>query len=121
MQRATLVLTDSGGVQEEAPSLNTPVLVMRERTERQEAITVGAIELVGTVHENIVSRAQAVLDDLNLWQRMAAAPNPFGDGHSAERLCRIILSDSRLKLAVSERSNLSGIRYRSGGTMLPYS
>src|SRR5262249_52975921 len=72
MQRAYLILSDSGGIQEEAPSLDKPVLVMRTRTERQEAIDVGAIELVGTEHGNILRRAHAVLDDTELWRRMAS-------------------------------------------------
>jgi UDP-N-acetylglucosamine 2-epimerase (non-hydrolysing) len=97
MQRADLILTDSGGIQEEAPSLDTPVLVMRTKTERQEAIDAGAIELVGTEHENILRRAHAVLDDPDLWRRMAAAPNPYGDGRAAERICRTLLAAGELK------------------------
>jgi UDP-N-acetylglucosamine 2-epimerase (non-hydrolysing) len=93
MQRADLILTDSGGIQEEAPSLDVPVLVMRTRTERQEAIEAGAIELVGTEHERILRRAHAVLDDPDLWRRMATALNPYGDGQAAERICRTLLAD----------------------------
>jgi UDP-N-acetylglucosamine 2-epimerase (non-hydrolysing) len=107
MQRANLILTDSGGIQEEAPSLNTPVLVMRNKTERQEAIEAGAIELVGIEHENILSRAHAVLNDPELWQRMAAAPNPYGDGLAAERICRTLLADGEVKAPVTMTSSAS--------------
>ncbi|HUU25110.1 MAG TPA: UDP-N-acetylglucosamine 2-epimerase (non-hydrolyzing) [Methyloceanibacter sp.] len=102
MQRADLILTDSGGIQEEAPSLDTPVLVMRTRTERREAIDAGAIELVGTEHEFILERAHAVLDDATLWQRMAAAPNPFGDGRAAERIVKLLMADVASLASASE-------------------
>lgn len=92
MQRAHLILTDSGGVQEEAPTLNKPVLVMRSRTERQEGVAAGAAELVGTDHAVIVRRTHALLDNVELWNRMAAAPNPYGDGHAAERICGVVLT-----------------------------
>jgi UDP-N-acetylglucosamine 2-epimerase (non-hydrolysing) len=92
MQRAYLILTDSGGIQEEAPTLNKPVLVMRSRTERQEGVAAGAAELVGTDHKAIVRRTHALLDDSAFWNRMAAAPNPYGDGHAAEKICRVVLA-----------------------------
>lgn len=91
MERAHLILTDSGGIQEEAPSLNKPVLVMRNETERREAIATGATELVGTNCAVIVRRTNALLDDVELWNRMAAAPNPYGDGHAARRICDVVL------------------------------
>jgi UDP-N-acetylglucosamine 2-epimerase (non-hydrolysing) len=90
MQRASLILTDSGGIQEEAPSMNRPVLVMRSCTERQEGVEAGATELVGTDHQTIVKRTNALLDDVELWRRMAAAPNPYGDGRAANRIGRIL-------------------------------
>ena len=93
MQRSDLILTDSGGIQEEAPSLNIPVLVMRTTTERHEAVEAGAIKLVGTEREDILKGAHAVLDDPDLWQRMATALNPYGDGHAAERICQALLTD----------------------------
>jgi len=102
MQRADLILSDSGGVQEEAPSLDTPALVMRTRTERREAIDAGAIELVGTEHGFILQRANAVLDDPELWQRMASAPNPYGDGRAAERIVDLLMADAASMALASE-------------------
>lgn len=91
MNRAHLILTDSGGIQEEAPSLGRPVLVLREVTERPEVIEVGAAKLVGTDPENIVSETLRLLEDKNEYKRMARATNPFGDGHAAERIAKIIM------------------------------
>lgn len=85
MGRVDLVLTDSGGVQEEAPSLGKPVLVMRENTERPEAVTAGTVKLVGTFQERIVSEARRLLDDVDAYEQMANAVNPYGDGNGAER------------------------------------
>jgi len=86
MQRCTLVLTDSGGIQEEAPALGKPVLVMRETTERPEGIAAGTAALVGTQTEAIVTAAHRLLTDAEAYQRMARAVNPYGDGHAAERI-----------------------------------
>lgn len=86
MQAATLILSDSGGVQEEAPSLDTPVLVLRDTTERPEALATGAVRLAGTSRESIVRGVNAVLGDAEVYRRMTEAPNPFGDGHAAERI-----------------------------------
>ena len=86
-----LVLTDSGGVQEEAPSLDRPVLVLRERTERPEAVASGAARVVGAQRQAIVHHARELLRDEAAYARMAQAANPFGDGHAAERLARRIL------------------------------
>lgn len=91
MNRAHLILTDSGGIQEEAPSLGKPLLVMREVTERPEVLEVGAAKLVGTDSERIVYEALRLLEDENEYKRMATAPNPFGDGHAAERIVKAIL------------------------------
>ena len=85
MQRSTLVLSDSGGVQEEAPSLGKPVLVMRENTERPEAGTAGTVKLVGTVRSDIVAGVRALLDDAAAYDAMANAVNPYGDGQAAPR------------------------------------
>lgn len=82
---ATLVLTDSGGIQEEAPSLGTPVLVLRENTERPEAVTAGTVSLVGTDEETIVRESRRLLTDHAAYQRMTRASNPYGDGHAASR------------------------------------
>ncbi len=86
MHRATLILTDSGGVQEEAPSLGKPVLVMRDTTERPEAVQAGTVELVGTDEEKIVGGATRLLDDRAAYEAMSFAHNPYGDGQAAERI-----------------------------------
>ncbi len=86
MNKAYLLLTDSGGVQEEAPALGKPVLVMRENTERPEAVEAGTARLVGTDRDEIVARSDELLDDPNAYQRMATATNPYGDGTAAEQI-----------------------------------
>jgi UDP-N-acetylglucosamine 2-epimerase (non-hydrolysing) len=90
MMRAQLILTDSGGVQEEAPSLGVPVLVMRDVTERSEAVEAGTVRLVGTDRVRIVSEAARLLDDPAERDRMAHAHNPYGDGHAAERITQVL-------------------------------
>jgi UDP-N-acetylglucosamine 2-epimerase (non-hydrolysing) len=90
MSRAYLILTDSGGIQEEAPSLGKPVLVMRERTERPEALAAGTAKLVGVGPERIFQEAQRLLDEPAEYAKMARAVNPFGDGHAAERIVSIL-------------------------------
>src|SRR3546814_1837954 len=87
---SSLVLTDSGGVQEEAPSLGKPVLVMRETTERPEGIEAGTARLVGTDKNRIVSEIFSLLDDESAYDAMARAHNPFGDGRAAERISEIV-------------------------------
>lgn len=94
MERAFLILTDSGGIQEEAPSLNKPVLVMREVTERPEAVEAGAAKLVGTSSGTIVEETLRLLRDGEEYDRMAKAGNPFGDGHAAERIVRALMGVS---------------------------
>lgn len=91
MKRAYLILTDSGGLQEEAPALGTPVLVLREVTERPEALDAGTARLVGTDQDRIVQETQSLLDDPEAHGAMAHAANPFGDGHAAERIVRALL------------------------------
>lgn len=86
MRRAYLILTDSGGIQEEAPSLGKPVLVMRERTERPEAVDAGTVKLVGTDPEKIVGEAAVLLEDDGEYQRRSRIHNPYGDGHASERI-----------------------------------
>lgn len=86
MNRCELVLTDSGGVQEEAPALSKPVLVMRENTERPEAVSFGVAQLVGTGEESIVSAVTALLTDPQAYAAVARATNPYGDGHACERI-----------------------------------
>ena len=98
-----LVLTDSGGVQEEAPSLGKPVLVMRETTERPEGVDAGTARLVGADRERIVREVLALLDDDAAYQAMARAHNPFGDGGAAERIAAVI-SGARCGGRVDARS-----------------
>jgi len=86
MKHARLILTDSGGLQEEAPSFGIPVLVLREVTERPEGIDAGALKLVGTESSQIIREATRLLDDPSAYAEMAKAANPYGDGHTAERI-----------------------------------
>ncbi len=86
MRRAHLILTDSGGVQEEAPYLGKPVLVMRDVTERPEAVAAGTVRLVGTSHERILREAHALLDDERLHADFSRRSNPYGDGHACRRI-----------------------------------
>ena len=90
MNRAYILLTDSGGVQEEAPSLGKPVLLMRDTTERPEAVKAGTVKLVGTDVKRIVSATIELLDDSQKYQRMSQAYNPYGDGQAAQRIVKIL-------------------------------
>jgi len=92
LKHCYLVLTDSGGLQEEAPSLGKPVLVLRETTERPEAIEAGTAKIVGTNRETIVRETTRLLDDTDAYAAMARAVNPFGDGHAAERIVDALLN-----------------------------
>ncbi|MCD9027311.1 UDP-N-acetylglucosamine 2-epimerase (non-hydrolyzing) [Luteimonas sp. BDR2-5] len=92
MSRAYLILTDSGGIQEEAPALGKPVLVMRDTTERPEAVEAGTVRLVGTSREKIVAETLQLLDDPDAYAAMARAHNPYGDGKAAERIADAIHS-----------------------------
>ena len=91
MRHATLVLTDSGGIQEEAPGLGKPVLVLREVTERPEAVEAGTVRVVGTDRACIVEWTRRLLDDAAEYNRMARAVNPYGDGKAAGRIVESIL------------------------------
>lgn len=91
MDQSTLVLTDSGGIQEEAPGLGKPVLVMRDTTERPEAVDAGTVKLVGTNYELIVSETSRLLDDPNYYNLMAQAINPYGDGKACKRIIDSLL------------------------------
>jgi UDP-N-acetylglucosamine 2-epimerase (non-hydrolysing) len=93
MSRSRLILTDSGGLQEEAPSLDVPVLVLRETTERPEALAVGATRLVGTDPDEILRQTYRLLDDEEAYAAMARAPNPYGDGHAADCIADALLDD----------------------------
>lgn len=97
MIRATLILTDSGGIQEEAPSLNKPVLVLREATERPEGETSGAIKVIGCSQEAIVSQVHSLLGDKSSLARMASAENPYGDGNASIRIVDWLYSHMSLK------------------------
>ncbi|SHH09524.1 UDP-N-Acetylglucosamine 2-epimerase [Thermosyntropha lipolytica DSM 11003] len=90
MNVSYLVLTDSGGLQEEAPSLGKPVLVLRDTTERPEAVKAGTVKLVGTVREKIYAEAKRLLTDKEEYERMARAVNPYGDGRAARRIVKVI-------------------------------
>jgi UDP-N-acetylglucosamine 2-epimerase (non-hydrolysing) len=91
MRRARFLLTDSGGIQEEGPSLGKPILVMREKTERPEAVEAGTVRLVGTDEEKIVSEAAILLDDDAEYDRRSRVHNPYGDGHASGRIADAIL------------------------------
>ncbi len=90
MRRAHLILTDSGGIQEEAPSLAVPVVVLREKTERPEALASGAARLAGFDAGRIVAICEEILDDAAIRDRLARTPNPFGDGRAADRIAAAI-------------------------------
>lgn len=91
MEKSTLVLTDSGGIQEEAPGLGKPVLVMRDTTERPEALEAGTVKLVGTSYDKIVSEVSALLDNRIYYERMSQAVNPYGDGKACERIVQNLM------------------------------
>ena len=90
MEKSTVVLTDSGGIQEEAPGLGKPVLVMRDTTERPEALKSGTVHLVGTNHDLIVNEVSALLDDAVAYEKMSKAVNPYGDGKACNRIVRAL-------------------------------
>ena len=93
MEKSTVVLTDSGGIQEEAPGLGKPVLVMRDTTERPEALKSGTVHLVGTNHDLIVSEVSTLLDDATAYERMSKAVNPYGDGKACNRIVKALKGD----------------------------
>ena len=90
MSKATIVLTDSGGIQEEAPGLGKPVLVMRDTTERPEALESGTVHLVGTDYDKIMNEVRTLLEDTEAYAKMSQAINPYGDGKACDRICRIL-------------------------------
>ena len=91
MEKSTIVLTDSGGIQEEAPGLGKPVLVMRDTTERPEALDAGTVKLVGTDYDKIVREVSCLLDDAGCYEQMSRAVNPYGDGKACERIVRYLV------------------------------
>ena len=90
MSNATIVLTDSGGIQEEAPGLGKPVLVMRDTTERPEALVSGTVHLVGTDYDKIVGEVSTLLDDAAAYKQMSHAVNPYGDGQACRRIVDVL-------------------------------
>lgn len=90
MEKSAIVLTDSGGIQEEAPGLGKPVLVMRDTTERPEALSSGTVHLVGTDYNRIVDEVSTLLDDADSYNKMSKAVNPYGDGQACERIVKIL-------------------------------
>jgi UDP-N-acetylglucosamine 2-epimerase len=92
MRRAHLIVTDSGGIQEEAPCLGKPVLLLREKTERMEGVLAGTVKLVGTSEPEIVARASELLDDNRAYQAMAKVHSPYGDGNASARISQGIWS-----------------------------
>ena len=92
MNRCYMVMTDSGGLQEEAPALGKPVLVLRTETERPEAVAAGTVKLVGVEKDVIINEAKILLDDKSAYEKMAKAANPYGDGNASERIVKAILS-----------------------------
>lgn len=94
MSKANIVLTDSGGIQEEAPGLGKPVLVMRDTTERPEALTSGTVHLVGTDYNKIVNEASTLLEDEDAYNKMSQAINPYGDGKACDRIVRILKGEN---------------------------
>lgn len=90
MEKATIVLTDSGGIQEETPGLGKPVLVMRDTTERPEALASGTVHLVGTDYQKIMDEVSTLLEDENAYEKMSKAVNPYGDGKACERIVKIL-------------------------------
>lgn len=102
MARSYLVLTDSGGIQEEAPGLGKPVLVLRDTTERPEAVTAGTVALVGTEENEIYNKASLLLNNKEEYDKMANAVNPYGDGRASQRICERLLYEFGLVDCLSE-------------------
>ena len=106
MNKCYLVMTDSGGLQEEAPNLGKPVLVLREVTERQEAVEYGTVKLVGTDTNLIISEANKLIRDKNEYNKMSKAVNPYGDGKASLRIVNIILKYFGLNKEEIEEFNI---------------
>lgn len=98
ISRSYMVMTDSGGIQEEAPSLGCPVLVLRTETERPEAVDAGTVKVIGTDRDTVVKEASLLLDDKNEYERMARSVNPYGDGHASERIVDAVTEYFKLKI-----------------------
>jgi UDP-N-acetylglucosamine 2-epimerase (non-hydrolysing) len=98
MNRSEIILTDSGGIQEEAPSLGKPVLVLRDNTERPEALAAGTVLLVGTNRKEIIKHVNNLLDDPHVYESMSQATNPYGNGHASQKILSTILKSTWKKL-----------------------
>ncbi len=105
MTRSTIIITDSGGVQEEAPSLGKPVLVMRDTTERPEALTAGTVRLVGTDTNTIVAEASRLLDDAEAYRTMSIAHNPYGDGQACDRIAQTLVQEAQRRRSIVQRKS----------------
>lgn len=103
MEKCSVVLTDSGGIQEEAPGLGKPVLVMRDTTERPEALKSGTVHLVGTNHDLIVSEVSTLLDDHEAYEKMSHAVNPYGDGKACSRIVSVLKGEEMDRFEVPEK------------------
>ena len=103
LKHSHIVLTDSGGIQEEAPSLGKPVLVMRDVTERPEAISSGTVELVGTNKRNIVNGVSGLIKDEAHHRKMSRSQNPYGDGNACDRIVQTLLMASLKKVVSNEK------------------
>jgi UDP-N-acetylglucosamine 2-epimerase len=120
MRRGHLLITDSGGVQEEGPSLGKPILVLREKTERPEAVAAGTVKLVGSDPKRIVESARELLDHPAEYDRMARVHNPYGDGHASERIETAIRSFFEKKSAAEvagktqESADIARVEHFSG-------
>lgn len=100
MGKVDIVLTDSGGIQEEAPALGKPVLVLRDTTERPEAVDAGTVKLIGTAYEDVLRETNLLLDDSAHYKKMAEAANPYGDGKACERIIRAILQKNGFNVKI---------------------
>jgi UDP-N-acetylglucosamine 2-epimerase (non-hydrolysing) len=118
MRRAYLILTDSGGIQEEAPSLGVPVLVLRKTTERPEAAQAGLARIVGTNPDTIVKHVNELLEDALAYRRMTTAINPFGDGRASERIAEVLMNwkNGRALLPTNRSFSPRLCRVKSAGT-----
>jgi UDP-N-acetylglucosamine 2-epimerase (non-hydrolysing) len=106
MRQAYIVVTDSGGIQEEAPSLGKPVLVLRQVTERPEAVEAGAVKVIGVERQVIGNEILRLLDDSREHERMARAVNPYGDGRASGRIVAAILGEPLLPFESTEQTSL---------------
>lgn len=111
LKQSYMVLTDSGGLQEEAPGLGVPVLVLRETTERPEGVDAGAVRVIGTRRERIVAEACRLLDDAAAYRRLARAVNPYGDGHAGERIVSALLGSKDIAPGPAAHVGLADARH----------